>query len=152
SQVMLVANKNMPESLAVAEHYQQKRSIPKENFIALDLPVTEDISREDYDRKMVAPIRAALKDRKDSIQCLLCIYGVPLRVGGKASTDDEKGQLAKVDAETRSVREKSKALEIRIKELESKAKQDPDGDEAKELEKARQELKKLSVGLRLLEN
>ena len=152
SEVFLIANKNMPESLAVAEHYQQKRAIPKENRIVLDLPKTEDINRADYNSKLVAPLREALKDRKDKIKCLLCIYGVPLRVGGDAPSDAEKTQLEKVEAERKTSQEKMKPLEARIKELEVKVKADPKSEEAKDLEQARDEQKKLASALKFLEN
>jgi len=152
SQVFLIANKNMPESLAVAEYYQQRRAIPKDNLILLDLPKTEDIVRADYNSKLALPVREALKERKDKIKCLLCIYGVPLRVGGDAPNDAEKKQLEKVEAERKTAQEKLKPLEARIKELEPKAKADPKGDDAKELDKARDEHKKLSNNVRLLEN
>src|SRR5262249_51899167 len=79
--VVLLVNRNMPESAEVAEHYRQKRQIPRENIVSLDLPTGEDMSRRDYDTKVVVPLRAALKQRKDKIRVLLCIYGVPLRVG-----------------------------------------------------------------------
>ena len=108
SEVMLIANKNMPESLAVAEHYQQKRAVPKDNLMLLDLPKTEDISRDDYSRKIVGPVREALKERKHKIKCLLCIYGVPLRVGGDGPNDAEKAQLEKVEAERKTTQEKLK--------------------------------------------
>src|SRR5262245_20648339 len=79
AEIVLLVNRNMPESRAVAEHYRSKRGVPSENVIVLDLPTTEDIGRKDYDAKMVAPIRAALKTRKEKIKVLLSIYGVPLR-------------------------------------------------------------------------
>src|SRR5260370_32438712 len=115
--VVLLVNRNMPESAEVAEHYRAKRGVPKENLILLDLPKTDDISRHDYDRKMVAPIRAALKDAKDKIKVLLCIYGVPLRVGGPEPDEKEKAELAKVQAELGSVREQLKQVQERLKQL-----------------------------------
>ena len=79
--VFLVANKDSKESLAVAEHYCAKRKVPKENVIALSLPMAEDISRADYDAKLAGPLRDALKEKKDAAKVILCVYGVPLRVG-----------------------------------------------------------------------
>src|SRR5215218_10060910 len=79
--VWLVVNKNVPESRQVADHYIAKRGVPKGNVIVLDLPKGEDISREDYDKKLAEPIRVALKDKKDEAKVLVTTYGVPLRVG-----------------------------------------------------------------------
>ena len=55
--LFLVANKDSKESLAVAKHYCEKRQVPAENVIALSLPLSEDISREDYDKKLAGPLR-----------------------------------------------------------------------------------------------
>lgn len=64
--VFVVANKNVPASREVAEHYLAKRKVPEDNLILLDLPVVEDISRADYDAKLAGPLREALKDRQDA--------------------------------------------------------------------------------------
>src|SRR5215212_3747922 len=79
--VWLVVNKNVPESRQVADHYVAKRGVPKTNVVELDLPKGEDISRADYDKKLVEPLRDALKDHKDKAKVLVTTYGVPLRVG-----------------------------------------------------------------------
>src|SRR5205823_747641 len=81
AEIILIVNKHVPESRTLAEHYCQKRNVPKENIVALDLPKSEDITRADYDQKLVAPLREALKGRKDKVKVLLTFYGVPLRVG-----------------------------------------------------------------------
>jgi uncharacterized protein (TIGR03790 family) len=86
----------------VADHYLAKRGVPKENVVALDLPAGEDISRDDYDRKLAGPLRDALRDRKDKVKCLLTVYGVPLRVGPKTPTDAEKAALEEVTKQIES--------------------------------------------------
>src|SRR4030095_13010096 len=78
--VIVVTNKNVPDSRAVADHYLKARGVPASNVVELDLPKDEDISRKDYDDKLLSPLRAALRDRKDKVRCLLNVYGVPLRV------------------------------------------------------------------------
>ncbi len=141
--VVLLVNRNMAESADVAEHYRTKRGVPKENVILLDLPKTDDISRHDYERKMVAPIRAALKDRKDKIKVLLCIYGVPLRVGGPEPDEKEKAELAKVQGELGPLRERLKQAQEQIKQLGPAAKKEPAsaiGKEAAQLEAERSKL------------
>lgn len=97
--VFVIANKDVKESLELADYYVAKRKVAKENVVALSLPKGEDISRKDYDEKLAAPLREALKDRKDAVKCLLTVYGVPLRVGPKVPTDAEKADLEKVKAE-----------------------------------------------------
>jgi uncharacterized protein (TIGR03790 family) len=117
-EVILIVNRNMPESAQVAEHYRQKRGVPAENVISLDLPKVEDISRRDYDAKLVAPLRAALKERKEKIKVLLCIYGVPLRVGPAELSEKEKAEIAKLDEELKATKEKAILLARGLKELD----------------------------------
>jgi uncharacterized protein (TIGR03790 family) len=94
--VVVISNKAVPESRAVAEHYLAKRKVPRENLVELDLPAGEDISRADYEAKLAGPLRAALKDRKDRVKVLLTVYGVPLRVGPKQPTDADKAEIARL--------------------------------------------------------
>ena len=72
--VIVVVNRNVPESRDVAEHYLAKRKVPKENLILLDLPKGEDISRAEYDAKLAGPLREALKDRRAEVKVLLAVY------------------------------------------------------------------------------
>src|SRR6266540_5087598 len=106
--VFVVVNKNVPESQEVADHYCTKRGVPKENVVVLDLPAGEDISRADYNTRLVAPLREALKDRRDKIKVILTVYGVPLRVGAQPPSDDDRAALAKlqpqIDAMQRRLR------------------------------------------------
>src|SRR3954469_23418934 len=94
--VFVVANKKVPAPGEVARHYLAKRAVPAANLVELDLPAGEDISRADYDAKLAAPLRAALKDRKDAVKVILTVYGVPLRVGAKEPTADQKAELEKL--------------------------------------------------------
>lgn len=79
--VAIVYNRNMPASQEVAEFYCEKRGVPRSNIVRLDLPITEDINIADYRQKHVWLLRAAVQDRKDRIQVLLCVDGVTLNVG-----------------------------------------------------------------------
>jgi len=108
--VFVVANKNVPASREVAEHYLARRGVPKENLIELDLPAGEDISRDDYDAKLAGPLRAALKDRRDAARVILTVYGVPLRVGGKQPSAEEKAELAKLQPELDAAKKKADEL------------------------------------------
>src|SRR5256885_318243 len=40
--VWVVVNKSVPDSQAVADHYCEKRGVPKDHVIALELPAGED--------------------------------------------------------------------------------------------------------------
>lgn len=119
NEIILIVNRNVPESAEVAAHYRRLRHVPAENVVTLDLPTTEDISRRDYNSRLIAPLRAALKTRKDQIKVLLCIYGVPLRVGGIEPKEADRIEIAKLDEQLKSAREQVKTLQARLKLKES---------------------------------
>jgi uncharacterized protein (TIGR03790 family) len=118
AEVIVIANKSVPDSRAIAEHYLKARGVPVGNVVELDLPKEEDISRKDYDEKLVAPLRAALKDRKDQVKCLLCVYGVPLRVGGDGPSDEETAQLKELEPKIKEAEAAIKKADERVKELD----------------------------------
>ncbi|QDU18501.1 TIGR03790 family protein [Urbifossiella limnaea] len=109
--VVVVANKTVPESVRVAEHYLAKRKVPAANLVLLDLPAAEDISRADYDSRLAGPLRKALAERKDAVKVILTVYGVPLRVGRQDPGADEKAALAKLAPELDAARKAVEALE-----------------------------------------
>jgi uncharacterized protein (TIGR03790 family) len=109
--VFVVGNKNVPASREVAEHYLNKRGVPKENLVLLDLPAGEDITRAEYDAKLAGPLREALRGRKDAVKVILTVYGVPLRVGPQLQTAAEKEELARLNPELDAARKRVAELE-----------------------------------------
>ncbi len=138
--VFILVNKNVRESAEVAEHYCTKRGVPKENVIVLDLPTGEDVSRADYQAKMIVPIRAALKDRRAQAKVLLSVYGVPLRVGGDQPSKEEQAEAAKLRPRIDELRAKEKALQKDIAEREKDPKKKEKAAEIQALHKQRQEV------------
>ena len=122
AEVVVVANRAVAESVAVADHYVARRKVPAENVVLLDLPTGEDITRADYDAKLAAPLRAALRDRKAGVKCLLTVYGVPLRVGRQEPTAAEKDELAKLAPELDAARKLASELE-KDKDADGKARE-----------------------------
>jgi uncharacterized protein (TIGR03790 family) len=92
NQVMIVANANSRESLMVAEHYATRRGVPVQQIAKLDLSLDDTMSREDYERRVVMPLRQALQDQRiqQSIRVLVTVYGVPLRVAPPRLTAEEQ--------------------------------------------------------------
>lgn len=123
--VILVVNKNLPASLDVAAHYRKLRDVPVANQIELDLPVEDDLSRDDYNHKVVAPLRAALKNRRPAPKVLLMIYGMPLRVEAQPSTPAEREELAKLRPELEQAHAVHDKLTKSIRLLEQEVKKDP---------------------------
>ena len=61
-EVLVVYNANSPGSLAVAQYYISKRSIPAANLCAISPPATDIISLSDYNTSVKAPVQACLND------------------------------------------------------------------------------------------
>lgn len=103
-QVVVLANRNVPESLELARYYIKARGIPESNLCALDLPAGESISRGFYeirlrdpllkfmreqnlieqverDPKTIGPHETAWTTLSASVKYVVSMYGVPLRIG-----------------------------------------------------------------------
>lgn len=64
TEVAVVYSRRIPESQAVAHHYATLRGIPTNQLIEIEVPAGEIISRQDFERRIEAPIRTALTDRR----------------------------------------------------------------------------------------
>ncbi|MGE0784204.1 MAG: TIGR03790 family protein [Sandaracinaceae bacterium] len=81
--VAVVANANVPESVALAQTYAAARDVPDAQVCLLDLPTEEDISLDDYETMFLEPLRACLDATptvRERIESILLIRGVPMRV------------------------------------------------------------------------
>lgn len=94
--VAVLYNSALPESRQLAEFYRDARGIPTENLIGLEMPVAADISREEYERAIVIPLRREFDTRgwwkrardgngvtlplANDIRVLVTMRGVPLRI------------------------------------------------------------------------
>lgn len=150
-EICIVINKNVPESKDLAIYYAKVRKVPEGNFVILDLPKEEDISRKDYDEKIVTTLRKNLRDRKEKIKVILCMYGVPLRVGGSVPTDEEKKKRENLEKELKSLKQELKQIREKINSIESK-KDKIDEDKKSQLDKQKGEEKKLQAKENLLMN
>ena len=90
--VAILANRNSPDSLAVARHYAERRGIPAERILQLDLPIHETMSRNAYEERLVGPVRAMLeaKGLAPTISVLITTYGVPLRIDAPRPNESER--------------------------------------------------------------
>ena len=117
AEVIVLVNKNVPASKEIADYYLKARGIPVDNVVTLDLPKEEDISRKDYDARLVAPLREVLTGRRDKIKCVVGMYGVPLRVGGEQPSEEERAELKTLDPELKSAKEAVAAAQAELKKL-----------------------------------
>ncbi|WP_018969118.1 TIGR03790 family protein [Rubritalea marina] len=98
-EVLILANKNVPESIKLAKYYAVQRAIPSENILELDVPNKETISRDTYDADIRDPLRHHLRDNRlwtlravggkmraptrNKIRLIVTTFGMPYRISQK---------------------------------------------------------------------
>ena len=96
-EILVIANKDIEESMGLARYYCAQRGVPDKNILALPLGANlkDTISRNNYEKQLVEPIRKKFFTERlmGEIKCLLTIYGVPIKVGGRGVLEDQKGKL-----------------------------------------------------------
>ena len=120
-EIVLLVNQNVPEGRKLADFYVTARHIPPNRILELDLPIADDVSFQDYEKKVVPRVREFIANAglTDRVKCLVTFYGVPLRIAQRVPTPDEKREMEVVRAEAKRVHEELKkivaALEAEVK-------------------------------------
>ena len=93
--LLLVVNKNVPDGQKLAEYYAQQRHVPAGRIVSLDLPTGDEMSIDDFDEKMVAPLRDFLtaNQLRGQVTCVVNFYGVPLRIPSRQNTAELRAEL-----------------------------------------------------------
>ena len=86
--VLVVVNKDSPDSIAIANRYVQLRNVPAVNVVYLRGITTlknhgpESSSTRAFKREILNPILKAMKDRgiEDQIDCIAYSAGFPTRI------------------------------------------------------------------------
>lgn len=100
-EILIIANRDIAESMQIARYYCEKRDVPKENILDLPLGKLRDtISRGDYEKQLAEPIRKEflVHERLGEIKCLLTLYGVPFKVGRRGVLVGQEGRLQELKA------------------------------------------------------
>ncbi|MHB9073586.1 MAG: TIGR03790 family protein [Desulfobaccales bacterium] len=86
--LIVVYNRNVPGSQAVAAYYAGKRQVPPDNLVGVEVSSTEDMSRKEFDEKLTPPVSALVNKLKTQgrTPAILLVYGIPLRVGAVPAT------------------------------------------------------------------
>ena len=104
-EVVVVANSANDDSMAVAQHYMQRREIPQRNLFTLayeEFGELEEMDQnpawwpyETFRAKLVGPLERFLVDRelKDRALCIVMVYGTPFRVGRFKFTEAQEAAL-----------------------------------------------------------
>ena len=95
-QIAVIANKQQADSIALARFYMDRRRIPADNLITIDIDPAEECRRSDYDDRIAAPVRSFLSkhSRQDTIRCLVTMYGVPLKITSPALSEQGSAAVA----------------------------------------------------------
>jgi uncharacterized protein (TIGR03790 family) len=112
SELALVVNRNMPDGMKLAQLYAKVRNVPDNRIIELDLPNTEQMTFEAYERDVVPPIREFLRlnDPQKQVKCLVTFYGVPFRVGSHVNTPEETHEIQNLRGQLKAVGDHISAL------------------------------------------
>lgn len=78
--VLVVINKASAESVEVGAYYRNKRSIPKENVVFIDVSLTEEVNKAEYLQSIETPVKNAVRYAKQRIDYIVLTTGVPIRI------------------------------------------------------------------------
>ena len=101
-EVLVIANMNASKSKALAHYYMNKREIPKKNLVMLFLTDKETCSRDEYETKVVVPVKKFL-DHNKNIRAIVTMFGVPLRIASPGKTKEEKAKLHKFEIQKQTL-------------------------------------------------
>ena len=100
-EVLVLVNANVKAGEDLARYYMKKRGIPRQNILALEVSPRETLSRADYERFVIPPLRRAL-EKNSNIRALVTFYGLPLKIAPEGFTVSLPWQsaAARLDADT----------------------------------------------------
>jgi len=114
-EILVIANSDIAASVRTAQYYCAKRKVPAANILALPLGInlSDTITRANYEKQLAKPIRKKLSSRKfaGKIKCLLTIYGVPIKVGGRGPLKSQEDKLKQLKKKAEQEKNKIKQLE-----------------------------------------
>jgi uncharacterized protein (TIGR03790 family) len=125
NEILIIANSDCNQSVALAKYYCEKRNVPADNILALPLGtgLSDTISRDDYDKQIAGPVRNKLSGAEfaGKIRCLLTTYGVPIKVGKRGALKNESDKLAQLKSSFE--REQGRLAMLNLNNLAASAEQ-----------------------------
>jgi uncharacterized protein (TIGR03790 family) len=96
--VLLVINEASHDSIRIAEYYIARRGVRPDHVVRLKAPITDGITRPDYEKAIELPIAKAITSRNlhDRVLYVVLTKGMPLRIVG---TGGLGGTVSSVDSE-----------------------------------------------------
>jgi uncharacterized protein (TIGR03790 family) len=130
---IVVYNKTVSDSVALATFYAQQRGIARDHLIGLACSTEEEISREEYDTTIAEPLRELFKQRQwwrlrdtpeqtvagSNIHFVATIKGMPLKIRGTTSPypGDVPGPAPVLDRNEASVDSELATLAIPTRQI-----------------------------------
>ena len=109
---LVIFNNADPMSVDLAGYYAEKRGIPFDHLIGLDCPLTEEISRHDYEQTIENPLRKIMTQRgwwrveeiggvsivmENKIRFVALIRGVPLKIASEPVSPGAPAKKSPID-------------------------------------------------------
>ncbi len=97
-ETLVVINERMSGARAIAEYYMKRREIPKDRLLVTSLPLSETIDRDQYETKLMFPVRKKIADlkRETRINAVVLVYGVPLKIRPPLVDNDTATMIGKL--------------------------------------------------------
>ena len=91
-EIVIVGARGSRESEGLARYYARVRGVPEANICLVDMPGNEVLPRQMWQSGVRPEIRKWLveHDPVQKIRCLLTVWGVPLKIGKAAPSDESR--------------------------------------------------------------
>jgi uncharacterized protein (TIGR03790 family) len=98
-QVLVVVNRQSPQSVEIGQYYLKKRAVPATNLCTISTLPNDDIDRKKYLGEIEEPVGRCLRDKNlvEKILFIVTTNGVPLREDGPG--EGFESETASVDSE-----------------------------------------------------
>ena len=106
-EILLIVNSESRDSLRISRYYVSKRALPEENVVVLKCPVSDSISRRDFEAAIAGPLKRVLMMPGWAVKtrCLLLTMGIPLRIKPDGMTRHEELAFAKTKERIRALKD-----------------------------------------------
>jgi uncharacterized protein (TIGR03790 family) len=98
-EILVIANSRMSGSTDLAHYYMKKRNISGDRLLTVSVSTNEVISREEYDKAVLMPVRNAVKklQGESRIHCLVLFYGMPLKIDPSLSPQRQREMRPEIE-------------------------------------------------------
>jgi uncharacterized protein (TIGR03790 family) len=130
---LVICNSLDPSSMELGHYYAQKRGIPSDHIVDLACPMSEEISREEYDVMIAEPLRKMFSDNgwwrapddpdlpvsDNQIRFIALMRGIPLKISNQQNYpgDEYRGTIPQLDTNEAAVDSELATLGVRTRKI-----------------------------------